>query len=200
MSIRLFLLVALWLVGPVTSLGAARDAELLRSHIALAKERRAYLQLEEGAILVYVKGVKLERLPVRRVLGPSPGTSVARVTARVSAVPLPKVVVDSEEVAAAAEKDRLGSVSSLDEIVSVNDMPETYMVELSDGSTWYVTSEEWTGVVDWTLKKLFQYRVAFRSAREWITHDGAALTVLNVEPRIARRLFWLLREDMGVIH
>ncbi len=182
------------------SLESSHDLELLKSHITLAKEGRAYLQLEPGAILVFVKGVKVERLPVERILGSPPGTVISRIVARVSAIPLPKVVVDSEEVAAAAEKDTLGSVASVDEIVSVEDMPETYMVALSDGSTWYISAEQWDGVGNWSRKKLLQYRVAFRAARQWLSGGRGGPTVFHAEPRIARRLFWLLRDDMGVIH
>ncbi len=192
--------VAVLLLNLQTAAPPPREIELLRSQLTLAKEKRAYLQLEAAAILVFVKGVEVERLPVSRIIGSSPGAQISRIVSRVPAVPLPKVVVNSEEVAAAVEKDTLGSVASVDEIVSVDDMPDTYMVELSDGSTWFVGSDRWDGVRNWSLKKVLQYRAAFRAARSLLTRSGGGLTVFHAEPEIARRLFWILRDDMGVIH
>ncbi len=169
----------------------------LRGQVSLARSGTAYVLAQPDALILLVKGVELKRFPVRRLWGHRPDAAVSRVVDRIPAVGPPQVTVDAQR--AARQFDKVGSVASKDEIVSVQDMPETFLVRFSDGSQWWISSDHWEGPAHAVRKQFLQYRAGFHWLWTRATSPSAKTTIYRVDRPVAQQLFWIIREEMGVI-
>lgn len=173
------------------------SVRLLEYHLELARGSRAYVHLAPEAVTVYVRAIQVKRLPVTEARGLSPQIPrLSRVGVRTPGFPLKEVVVR----VGAPPVDPSDTVSSLQEIVGVDDMPDTFSVELADGSVLFVTSTAAVGFVNGFRRLMLrgQVTLSYLWKRAWAR--PARLIQLKLESPWARHLYWLLQEDLGVIY
>jgi hypothetical protein len=193
----LFLTIGLLRGAPV----AAADAgpSLLSHRLALIREGHIFLEVEEDAIAIYVAGWKVKEFPVSAhqiAIGDrSEVTSVADV---IPLNPPRRIVLDSAVLAEEAQ-DTSADVSSLDQIIGVDDMPEIYLVKFDDGTVWMVNFEGWQGLAKAWKKSRLQWQTLL-DATGGLFHKGIVRArFLEMPPDTARELYWVLEKEMKVL-
>ena len=184
-------------VAPYT-IGSDREgsAQQLRHRLELAAGSLPYLLITSESTAIYVKGLLVKRLPIREATGLGRGKSRAsEVETVVPVAPVRKIVLR-------ADKPGFDSTRvSPDEAVSVDDMPEAFLVELKDGSLFYVRSGTWHGVTYRLREKILQLRLTWSYLGAILKGNlNASLIQLEMESSWARRLFWTLQKGSGVIY
>ncbi|MFZ0427589.1 MAG: hypothetical protein WAO20_05705 [Acidobacteriota bacterium] len=171
----------------------------LSARLELMRQGGVFLESTDDALEVYAGGWKVQRIPAR-ILEISRGKSVAagQVRELVPLVPVPAVIIDSEEVAADAG-DTNADVSTLDQIIGVDKMPDSYLVYFDDGSIWIVNPGSWFGISRIWRKGKLQFQVARQLADQVIGRDGLRLSFLTMDEASARHLYWILEEGLPVL-
>ena len=180
------------------SLGLDRErtAQQLRYRLELAAGSLPYLLITPGSTVIFVKGLQVKRLPIREATGLGHGKSRAsQVETMMPVAPVRKIILRADE-------PRFDSTRvAPDEAVSVDDMPEAFLVELRDGSLFYVRSGAWHGVSYWFREKILQLRLTWSYLGVILTGNlDASLIQLEMDGSWARRLFWTLQKGSGVIY
>ena len=111
-------------------------------------------------------------------------------------------VAPVRQIVVKADEPRFDSTRvAPDETVSVDDMPEAFLVKLRDGSLFYVRSGAWHGVSYWFREKILQLRLTWSYLGVILTGNlDASLIQLEMDSSWARRLFWTLQKGSGVIY
>ena len=191
------LLSGLLAVAP-NSLGLDREraAQQLRYRLELAAGSLPYFLVTPRATEVYVKGIPVKRLPIREATGLGRGQyRASHVETVVPLAPVRKIVLRADEPGFPSTR------ISADKAVSVEDMPEAFLVELKDGSLFYVRSGTWHGVAYWLREKILQLRLTWSYLGAILEGNlSASLIQLEMEGSRARRLFWTLQRGSGVIY
>ncbi|MFB3903451.1 MAG: hypothetical protein ACE15E_08360 [Acidobacteriota bacterium] len=170
---------------------------MLGYRLQLAQQPQAYLEIGEETLTAYMKGMEVKRFPITRAQLSSRGQPrLSRVATKTPAVQTREVIVKVERVSA----DPSETVSSPDEIVSVNDMPETFALRLEDGSIFFITGNASDGLLNRYRKEWLKFRVGCAFLSRQLLHRPVRAGVIEMEPQAARHLFWLLRSQMGVIY
>jgi len=144
-----------------------------------------------------MKGMEVKRFRVvRGQISSHGGPRLSKVAAKTAALQTRQVIVKVEHVSA----DPSETVSSPDEIVSVDDMPETFAISLEDGSVFFVTGNARDGLVNQYRKDWLKCRVACVFLFRQLLNRPVRAGVIEMEPDSARHLFWLLQPGMGVIY
>lgn len=173
------------------------EVRRLEHHVELARKPKAYFQLTPAAVVVYMKGLEVKRLPVERSKGLNPNLpALAYIKSRMSAFPLRQVVVRHEYV----PEDPSATVASPEEIVSVDDMPDSFAFELDDGSFVLVTSGASVGFAGGVRKMMLRSRVLLSYLWRRLQRSSLRLILLRMDPPSARHFYWLVQEGMGVIY
>ena len=173
------------------------DNVLLGYRLQLALQGQAYLEISDQALTAYMKGMEVKRFPIIRAQLSSHGQPrLSKVAAKTAALETRQVVVKVEQVSA----NPSDTVSSPDEIVSVDDMPETFALRLEDGSVFFITGNEREGFVNGYRKEWLKVQVGCAFLYRQLLHRPIRAGVIEMEPQQARHLFWLLRPQMGVIY
>ncbi len=173
------------------------DNVLLGYRLELALQPQPYLEITDQALTAYMKGMEVKRFPIIRAQWSWRGRlRLARVTTKTAALQTRQVVVKVEQVSA----NPADTVSSPDEIVSVDDMPETFALRLEDGSVFFITGNEREGLVNGYRKEWLKVQVGLAFLSRQLRHRPVRAGIIEMEPQQARHLFWLLRPQMGVIY
>lgn len=183
------------------------ELQQLRLRLEIASEERAYIQLLPQEIRISFKDMDVKSLPLERF--EATGNSrprLARVEALQPVFPVEGVVkvVSLPEGGTAAEEadlgDKTATVSSVDDIVSVGEMPGTYVIRLSDGSFIYVTSDRESGLLQAPRIVLFQLRLVYGYL--WKRTRDASVRAIRIRMagEDAQALYWMLKTDTGVIY
>ena len=188
-----FLLLAAALDGQPAA--RANPGHLLEHHLELAAEQKAYLQITPAGIWVFFNGVAVQFLPVRRAGGLAPETQMARVEGKLPVTPPPRIVVDADRIVA-----RSAAVDTLEEIVSLEDMPPMFVLLLDDGSAILIRSEEPRGFGSFFRRKGLELKFAWRWLHSALRADSSEAAVLEMDARGARWFYWIVEEGMGVIY
>ncbi len=179
-------------------LGSERQesAQLLRHRLELAAGSLPYILVTPKSAAIYVKGIPVKRLPIREATGLGHGKSRAsRVETVVPVTQVRKIVLRPDEPGFDSTR------FSPHEAVSVDDMPEAFLVELKDGSFFYVRSGAWHGTTYWLREKVLQLRLTWSYLGAILKGNlSASLIQLEMEDSWARRLFWTLQKESGVIY
>lgn len=191
----LFLSISL-LAGPAF---AAADPSVLSQRLSLIKEGHPFLEVEEAAIGIYVAGWKVKELPAsihQIAIGErSEVTSVAQV---IPLNPPRRVVLDSAVLAEEAQ-DTSADVSSLDQIIGVDEMPEIYMVNFDDGTVWMVNFQGWQGLSKAWKKSRLQWQLLLDASGRLFHEESVRARFLEMPSDSARELFWVLEKDVKVL-
>jgi hypothetical protein len=169
---------------------------VLEHHVTLAGEPRAYLHCFDNALAIFVKNLEVKRFPILKREGPPPPPRLSRIVSWNSAMAPPQVVVQAEYL----QDNPADTVTSLDEIVAVEDMPETFAIELEDGTHFFISSGASLGLTGTIRKKLFELTTAISFLRARLDKQPACMLVLYMEKASAQHLYWVLQERMGVIY
>ncbi len=173
----------------------APQLTLLELRLALARRDQAYLEVHGDSIVVSIKGLEVRRFQVEDSEGLSTGEfSAADVQQRV-----PSPIVKLVEVPTEPD-DKLGSVGSPEDRVSVSDMPENYYLILSDGSHWLVASGDWKAPSAALERWLIRSRASFSYLSHWSSRASARLFLTRLSPADAQNLYWIIQEGTGVIY
>lgn len=173
------------------------DPALLEYRLQLARQTAAYIEINEEAVTAYIKGMEVKRFPVARAQLSSRGRPrLSKVAAKTAALETRQVIVKVEQVSA----NPSDTVSSPDEIVSVDDMPETFALSLEDGSVFFITGNASDGVLNRYRKEWLKCRVGCAFLLRQLLSQPVRAGVIEMEPQLARQLFWLLRPGMGLIY
>ncbi len=173
------------------------DPVLLGYRLQLAQQSHAYLEIDEKALTAYIRGMEVKRFPIIRSQLSSHGRPhLSKVAAKTAALQTRQVIVKVAQVSA----NPSDTVSSPDEIVSVADMPETFALRLEDGSVFFITGNARDGIVNRYRKDWLKVRVGWDFLCRQLLHRPVRAGVIELEPDLARHLFWLLRPEMGVIY
>jgi len=173
------------------------DHVLLGYRYQLAQQSQAYLEINEEALTAYMKGMEVKRFPIIRAQLSSHGRPrLSRVGSTTAALRTREVIVKVEQVSA----NPSDTVSSPDEIVSVEDMPETFALRLEDGSIFFITGNGRDGLLNGYRKEWLKVQVGCAFLYRQILHRPVRAGIIEMDPQMARHLFWLLRPQMGVIY
>ena len=96
-------------------------------------------------------------------------------------------------------EDTTGSVSSLDEIVGLGDMPDRYFVCLEDGSVLLVSGDTPGGLVDWARWRFLTNKAAGTYLLERFRSVPCKFLQIEMSSQAARELYWVLRPGTPVI-
>ncbi|UCF36188.1 MAG: hypothetical protein JSU96_15380 [Acidobacteriota bacterium] len=174
------------------------ELQLVRLQLRLeeAKKGGVYLTLSEAALTVSIANLDVSSLPVlslQRLGADSPVASqILEVRPASSFTPVVKQV-DKLTV------DTTGAVESVDEIQSVEDMPSTFLIRLTNESYIWVQNSEGDGVFD--SFRAFLLQITALSGYWWGDETSLASRALRIEmdPESARQLFWLARPGTTII-
>ncbi len=192
-----FILVFAVRLPPASDVRPDSDPVLLSYRLQLAQQSQAYLELNEDALTAYIKGMEVKRFPITRAQLTSHGRPrLSKMASKTAAVETRQVIVKVEQVSA----NPSDTVSSPDEIVSVEDMPETFALRLQDGSIFFITGNAREGFVNGYRKEWLKVQVGCAFLYRQLRHRPVRAGVIEMEPQLARQLFWLLRPEMGVIY
>jgi hypothetical protein len=169
---------------------------VLEYHLTLSGEPGAYLHVFDTDLTVFVKGLEVKRWQILGKRGPRLAPRLSRVASWSSAIPPPRIVVQAEYL----QENPADTVSSSEEIVAVDDMPETFTFELEDGTHFLVTSRASLGMAGTLRRRLFEMRTACSFLRARLRGQPASMMVLYLEKSPAQHLYWVLQERMGVIY
>ena len=171
-------------------------SQRLSHQLELAAASLPYFLITPEAIEIYVKGIPVKRLPIREA------TRLGQGQSRTSQVEAVVPVEPVREIVLRANEPRFNSTQvSANEVVSVDDMPGTFLVELKDGSLFYVKSGNGHGVIYWLREKIHQFRLTWSYLGALLEGNlNASLIQLEMEGFWARRFFWTLQEGSGVIY
>lgn len=184
-------------MGLASDARPSSDPVLLGYRLQLAQQPHAYLEIDEGALVAYLKGMEVKRFPIVRAQLSSQGQRrLSKVADKTAAIETRQVIVKVEHVSA----DPSETVSSPDEIVSVDDMPETFALRLEDGSVFYITGKASDGFLNGYRKEWLKVQVGWAFLSRQLRHRPVRAGIIEMEPQMARHLFWLLRPGMGVIY
>ncbi len=175
------------------------DASRLAARLELLRRGGVYLESTENALEVYAGGWKVRRFPAR-ILEVSRGkaTGVSQVEELMPLDPTPTAIIDSEKIA--SESGNTDSdVSTLDQIIGVDKMPETYLAYFDDGSIWVVNPGEWIGLSRLWRKGELQFRMARYLFRRAVDLEGFKISFLSMDPESAQHLYWILEERIPVV-
>jgi hypothetical protein len=175
------------------------DPARLSARLHLMRQGGVFLESSGDALEVFAGGWKVKRFPAHIVQisrGKPSGTSQAAELAPVN--PVPAVVIDSAEVAGEAE-DTDADVSTLDQIIGVDKMPDAYVAYFDDGSIWVVNPGDWFGFSRLWRKGKLQFHMAARLVRQVIDEQGFRITFLSMDSAAARHLYWILDEQVPVV-
>jgi hypothetical protein len=173
------------------------DSVLLAYRLQLAVKGQVYLEIGDQALTAYVKGMEVKRFPIIRAQWSSQGRPcLSKVAAKTAALQTRQVVVKVEQISA----DPSETVSSPDEIVSVEDMPETFALRLEDGSVFFITGNEPDGFINGYRKEWLKVQVGCAFLYRQLLHRPGRAAIVEMDPQQARQLYWLLRPQMGVIY
>ncbi len=175
------------------------DPARLSARLDLMKQGGVFLESTGDALEVFAGGWKVQRFPAQIVeieRGKPVGASEIEELTPIK--PVPDVVIDSEEVAAEAG-DTDADVSTLDQIIGVDKMPDAYVAYFDDGSIWVVNPGHWLGFSQLWRKGKLQFRMAGRLVHRVIDEKGFKISFVSMEPAAARRLYWILEEGMPVV-
>ena len=191
-------LILLVCVGlPCLALGQETGQVSLQARVELAREGRPFVELTIESVKVYLKGFQVKTLKVQDFDAIRKGPlQWSRVASRIPLRKVKKVVQVVEHL----EPDTEGAVSSLEEIVALEDMPSSYTILLEDGSVFMITSPEGLGVGGWTRYLLLMTRTSTRYMWNRFENSSVEAAILSMEPSDARQLYWLLEEGTGVIY
>lgn len=203
MRLHFFILASLLLVPAVpvreaVSNGPAPRQEMrrLELQLRLAREKKIYLLIRSGGIDIFLQGVRLKEIPVVRLegrLGPVASSPVRSILPISSPDP---VVVDADQVAI----DPSADVSSLEEIVTVDAMPATFLIQLEDGTTLFVETTGLPGFVDFFRTSALGVFAVYGHFASLLRHPSCRLLHLRLSPAHARQLFWHLEPGMPLIY
>jgi len=193
----LFIFVCSWCSLWTFEVSAVSDPLLLSYRFQLAGQSQPYLEIKEDTLTAYMKGMEVKRFPVIRAQLTSQGRPrLSKVAAKTAALQTREVIVKVEQVSA----NPSDTVSSPDEIVSVEDMPETFALRLEDGSVFFITGNARQGIVNRYRKDWLKFRVGCSFLFRQLLHRPVRAGIIEMESQSARHLFWLLRPGMGVIY
>ena len=193
----LFLTIGILAGSPAAAADA--DPSLLSDRLALIKEGHPFLEVEADAIVLYVAGWKVKEFPVSAhqvAIGDR-----SEVTAVADVIPLnpPRRLVLDSAVLAEEAQDTSADVSSLDQIIGVDEMPETYLVKFDDGTIWMVNFEGWQGLAQTWKKSRLQWQTLV-DATGRLFHEGSVRArFLEMPSGSARELYWVLEKEMKVL-
>ena len=197
------MLAALGAVGFASAPAAAdsgasqRQAQILRLHLELAGQPKAYVEVSRDSVGVFMRGMQVKVIPVRRFTSfYASAPRMSKVVAKTSAVPTREVVVRVETIS----ENPSDTVSNVEDIVSVDDMPDCYVIELADGSFLWVVGDSNKGLITAKRKEWLQLKVACRFYLRRALGRRVSLNILEMDSASARHLYWLLQPDMGVIY
>lgn len=175
------------------------DPARLSARLELMKQGGVFLESTGDALEVFAGGWKVQRFPARIVeisRGKPVGTSEVEELTPVK--PVPDVVIDSADVAGEAGNTD-ADVSTLDQIIGVDKMPDAYVAYFDDGSIWVVNPGQWLGLSRLWRKGKLQFRMADRLVHQVIGEKGFKISFVSMEPEAARRLYWILEEGMPIV-
>lgn len=192
-------LALLLFLPPVTSpdLPPPREVQLARLHLKLREEPLAYLLVSPPSVGLYMQGLPLKELPVEQAEGLRGSRwRLASVAAVTPAGPVPRVVVDTRQI----QVDPSGQVASLAEVVSVSDMPDSFLIRLSDGSGILVLGSPSSGFLRRLRVLWLRVRAAYFFLFSRLRNSWARMGVLLLDRAAAQQLFWHLEPAMKVIY
>jgi hypothetical protein len=175
------------------------DPARLSARLQLMKQGGVFLETTNDGLEVFAGGWKVQRFPAHVIeISRGKPAGVSQVEALTPVKPVPNVVIDSEEVAEEAG-DTNADVSTLDQIIGVDKMPESYVAYFDDGSIWVVNPGDWLGVSRLWRKGKLQFQVVSRLVREIIDREGFKVSFVSMDPAAARHLYWILEGQMPVV-
>lgn len=175
------------------------DLPRLSARVELLKQGGVYLESTSDALEVYAGGWKVQRFPAT-ILEISRGkpAGASQVEELAPLVPAPSAVIDSEKVAAESS-DTNSDVSTLDQIIGVDKMPDTYIAYFDDGTIWVVNPGDWVGFGRLWEKGKLQLRMARHLFRQALDLEGFKICFLSMDPASAQHLYWILEEGTPVV-
>jgi hypothetical protein len=179
--------------------GGASEVDRLRARLALVREGVLFLELREDALSLQAAGWEVKRIPATSLgWGKRRPIGVSRVKDLQSARPIPETVMDSSRLAEA--EDVTASVSTLDQIIGVEEMPDTFLVRFEEGGLWLVEPGGWVGPRQWLGDRLLSWKVLGYLLGALIRGERLEVLFVTTDRESARRIFWILRHsDLPVI-
>ncbi len=178
---------------------AAADPSALSQRLALIKEGHRFLEVEEESIAIYVAGWRVKEFPALiHQVAIGEGNEVTVVDEVIPLDPPRRVVLDSAAMAEEAQ-DTSADVSSLDQIIGVDEMPEMYVVKFDDGTIWMVNFEGWRGLSAAWKKSRLQLRLLLDVAGRLLRDGSVRARFFEIPPKSARELFWVLENGMKIL-
>lgn len=160
---------------PADSEALDRELAILEYRLELARGPEAHIEIRPDCVTALVKGIPVKKFPVRHSGFPSHTTPrLSHVASILPPAPVLRVVVRLDQ---GSPSD---TVSALEDIVSVEDMPDTFSITLADGSLLHVTSNPGR---------------AYR-----LLADPVNFHVLYMDRAPAQHLFWILKAGMRVVY
>ena len=176
---------------------AQQQALILKLRLELARQPKAYVEISRDMVAACMRGMRVKAIPVRSSTSYYASTPrISSVLSKTPAVPTREVVVRVETIS----ENPSETVSNPEDIVSVDDMPDCYSIELADGSFLWVVGDSGWGLINAKRKEWLQLKVACRFYLRRALGRQVSLTILEMDSTSARHLFWLLQPDMGVIY
>jgi hypothetical protein len=155
----------------------------------LMGDPRPFVHLTPDAILVYFKHVDLKRIPVEE-LGDSPRATLRRSRVRTWIPPPSRPTLLADDTS-------IDDVDPFELTLRVDDMPETFVAWLEDGTLLAFTPNPAHRSAVEVLRRLQRDdpTLAETSSESW---DRSLL--VRLEAASAREFYWLLQEGTGVIY
>lgn len=170
--------------------------DVLRHRVTSGRTGRPFVTLRSEGITISIRNLDLKGLPLLE--GRQIGPRDFRMSAVHSSHTFQEVKNVVEEVQEIVE-DTTGSVSSLDEIVGLNDMPDRYFVLLEDGSVLLVKGDTSLGVLDWIRWRWMVNVAVWEYLSERARLNPAKFCEVRLASQSARELYWVLRPGTQVI-
>ncbi len=175
------------------------DPARLSARLELLRHGGVYVESTGDALEVYAGGWKVQRFPARIVeITRGKPAGVSQVDELVPLEPAPAAIIDSEQVAAEAG-DTDADVSTLEQIIGVEKMPETFVAYFDDGSIWVVNPGDWVGFSRLWKKGELQLKMARHLFWQAVELEGFRISFVSLDPDSARRLYWILEDGMPVV-
>lgn len=180
----------LLLQTPVSQEAAPTFLQYLEQQVAVAKKGKVYVTLHDDRVAVQIRGMELKSLPVSAVdrLGVE-GSSYSVIRSISPITTFTPAVKYVDKIMA----DRGGTVESEDEIISVAEMPHTYLIVLEDETKIWIEGDGELSFVAGAKARFLElksdlehYVAGIRDRREPVLH-------LSMTAEAARELFWVAK-------